>query len=221
MVTPVLQRINMVESQVRPSDVTDKRIIAAMQDIPREIFAPPPLRALAYMDEPLPVTLAPSSQRAIMAPRVFAKLVQLLEISPSDRVLDVGAATGYSAAVLSKIAQSVVALESDASLADEATRNLTDIGIANITVVRGPLNEGHAGSGPYNAILLEGAVGEVPEALFAQLAPGGRLAAVVNEREGRRAVVWLRTEDTFAKRIAFDAAAPALPGFEKIPSFEF
>lgn len=221
MVTPVLQRTNMVESQIRPSDVTDRPILSAIQDIPRERFAPPALSALAYMDEPLPVTLESPPGRALMSPRVFAKLLQLLEISPADKVLDVGTATGYSAAVLSRIANSVVALESDADLAEEAKHNLAGLSIENVTVVHGNLPAGQPDSGPYNAIMVEGAVDEVPQALLDQLSPGGRLAAVSNDADGPRAVVWLRTEETFARRVAFDAAAPALPGFEKAAAFKF
>lgn len=221
MVTPVLQRTNMVESQVRPSDVTDRRILAAMQEVPRELFAPPEFRALAYMDEALPLTSSAGSRRALMPPRVFAKLLQLLELGHDDNVLDVGAATGYAAAVLSKIAGSVVALESDEALAGQATDILAGLAIGNVAVVRGSLVDGLAEQGPYNAILLEGSVDEVPEAILNQLSPDGRLATVMRGDEGSHAVVWLRTEDSFARRVAFDAVAPPLPGFEKVTTFTF
>jgi protein-L-isoaspartate(D-aspartate) O-methyltransferase len=208
-----LQRHNMVESQVRPSDVTDRRIIRAMSDVAREKFVPARMASLAYMDEAVPV----SATRALMAPRVLAKLVQLAEIEPDATVLDVGAATGYTAAVLARIAKTVVALEDDAALTAHAREALT--GVANVKLVSGGLKAGQADAGPYDAIILGGAVAEVPQSLLDQLKDGGRLVAIVADGPLGRAVVWERSGMSYDTRDAFDAVAPRLPGFEKAKTF--
>ena len=139
MIDPKQQRINMVESQVRPSDITDRRIIRAMLEVPREAFVPPALHELAYMDEAVPVTRRVDGRatRALLAPRTFAKLVQLAEIEPDAVVLDVGCATGYSTAVLARLAKSVVALEVDDALAARAAETLRQLRVANAMVLRG------------------------------------------------------------------------------------
>jgi protein-L-isoaspartate(D-aspartate) O-methyltransferase len=219
-----LQRHNMVESQVRPSDVTDRRILRAMADIPREAFIEPERRALAYLDIDLPISARGALStpgRAMLAPRTFAKLVQLAAIEPTDIVLDVGCATGYSTAILSRLAQTVVALENDPKLAAEATRTLQSLGVDNAAVVEGPLNAGYPSEGPFDVIVVEGAVSEVPAALLGQLNDGGRLVAILADRVPSRGAVWRRTGTTTAHRDAFDAAAPILPGFEKKPGFVF
>ncbi len=222
------QRTNMVESQVRPSDITDRRIIRAMAEIPRELFVPQALRDVAYMDADVPLSTAGSVAgvgRALIAPRIFAKLVQLAEIEADDVVLDVGAATGYSAAVLAKLARAVLALESDDRLAREARRNLADLKLDNVSVVTSDLPGGHPQDGPYDAILIEGAVAEVPRALLEQLKDGGRLVAIRLSIPAQgslgKSVVWKRHDGTLGEKSAFDAAAPALPGFEKAMEFAF
>lgn len=223
MADAALQRKNMVESQVRPSDVTDRRIIRAMSDVPRHLFVPEAIRSLAYMDEPLRLT--PS--RSLMAPRTFARLVQLAELNESDVVLDVGAATGYSAAVLGRIVRAaVVALEEDAGLADAATRTIEQQGIENVAVVKGPLAAGYPSEGPYDAILLEGTVEVVPPALLDQLKDRGRLVAVMaaSVQAGHpvsKAVVWRRSGKTFDSAAVLDADAPTLPGFARAREFSF
>lgn len=222
------QRTNMVESQVRPSDVTDRRIIRAMAEIPRELFVPQALRDVAYMDADVPLSLAGSgagAPRALIAPRTFAKLVQLAEIEPGDVVLDVGAGTGYSAAVLAKLARAVFALESDERLAREARRILADLGLDNVSVVNSDLPGGHAQDGPYDAILIEGAVSDVPASLLDQLKDGGRLvsirASASSQAAPGKAVVWLRHDGAHGEHAAFDAAAAVLPGFERTMEFTF
>lgn len=216
------QRTNMVESQILTSDVTDRRVLLAMGAVPREKFVPESLAALAYMDEPVPVTTAAAGvgRRWLMAPRVFAKLLQLADVGSEDRVLDVGCASGYSAAVLGRIAKTVVALESDGALAAAARKNLADLTIAGAEVVEGPLPEGRPDAGPYDAIVLEGSVPEPATMLLDQLKDGGRLVGVV-QADGAlgKAVIWRRLGRSLDQWTAFDAAAPALPGFERAPAF--
>jgi protein-L-isoaspartate(D-aspartate) O-methyltransferase len=217
------QRINMVDSQVRPSDVTDRRIIKAMLEVPREAFAPGPQHALAYMDEPLPVTMpgAGGPVRTLLAPRTLAKMLQLAEVEPECAVLDVGCATGYSTVLLSKLAGKVVALEVDAGLAERARGILRDLGIQGATVTQGPLETGVAAEAPFDAILLNGAVPEVPQVLLDQLKDGGRLVAIVAREGCGRVQVWRRTGRAFASRAVFDAAGDALPGFARAVGFVF
>lgn len=218
MAITALQRKNMVESQVRPSDVTDRRIMAAMQAIPRERFVPGPNAALAYMDEFL--MLAPG--RGMASPRTFARLVQLAEIEATDKVLDVGALTGYSAAVMANLARDVVALESDKDLAAWATKTLADLAIENVAVVMGELAKGCLESAPYDVIMIEGAASQLPEKLVDQLAPGGRLVTIDAAGEISLAVVLSRAADgKISHRVAFEATAPILAGFEATKGFEF
>ena len=153
-------RTAMVNSQVRTEDVTDNELLAAMGEIPRELFVPDRLKPFAYIDSDLPVSddLPP---RYLMAPAPFAKLVQLAELDGTPLVLDIGCGTGYSTAVLARLAHSVVAVESDPVLAGLATRSLAALGISNAEVVTGSLEVGYPSAGPYDAIVLEGAVGFV------------------------------------------------------------
>src|SRR5204862_3913497 len=144
------QRINMVESQVRPSDVTDRRIIRAMLEVPREAFVPQSLQALAYMDEAVPAAESAGGRpgRCLLAPRTLAKLMQLAEVGPGAVVLDVGCATGYSTAVLARLAKAVVAVEVDAALAARATQTLRRLGVGNAAVIEGALEKGAASHAP-------------------------------------------------------------------------
>jgi protein-L-isoaspartate(D-aspartate) O-methyltransferase len=217
------QRINMVDSQVRPSDVTDRRIIKAMLEVPREEFAPEQLHALAYTDGPLPVTMPGEGQspRALLPPRTLAKMLQLAGVEPDSTVLDVGCGTAYSTALLSRMAGRVIALESDSALAEGARAVLRRLGAANATVVEGPLEAGVPAEAPFDAILVEGAVPDVPQALLDQLKDGGRLVAVVVPGGFGRVQVWRRTGQSFAHRAAFDATADVLPGFAREVGFVF
>jgi protein-L-isoaspartate(D-aspartate) O-methyltransferase len=222
MVSFELQRKNMVESQVRPSDVTDRRVLRAMQAIPREVFAPAEVRATAYMDAPLPVAWeAGRPTRYLLSPRVLAKLVQAIESNEDSRVLEIGTATGYGAAVLSHVAAKVVALECDRALADEAGLALSIVHADAVAVVTGPLPVGVPAEGPYDAILVSGAVAEIAPALLDQLKDGGRLVAILADGGVGRAVRWRRSGGTFDPWPLFDADAAVLPGFERKPSFVF
>lgn len=222
MADVALQRKNMVESQVRPSDVTDRRILNAMLAVPREAFVPTALKPIAYMDETLILVKAGpgTTARGMMAPRALAKLVQLADIGSSDIVLDVGALTGYSSAILAHLAQTVVALESDAALAEGATKALETLAADTVAVVPGELVVGYPSEGPYDAIVIEGTVEHVPPALLDQLKDGGRLVAI-EAGVPSRAVVWKRLGRHFDRRVAFEAAAPAVPGFENKKEFVF
>lgn len=222
MVDPALQRLNMVESQVRPSDVTDRRILTAMSNIPREAFVPAAMKPLAYMDEAILLTPPKGSQkhgRSLMAPRAFAKLLQALDLGKTDVVLDIGCATGYSTAILAGIAETVVALESDPELAEQATEILSSLSIDNAVVVTGLLKDGYAGECPYDAIFVGGEVGAIPDELLDQLKDGGRLVTVVSESGLSRAIIWRRLGENFDREIAFEAASPRLPGFERKATF--
>lgn len=216
-----IQRKNMVESQVRPSDVTDRRILRAMLELPREAFVPEAVKALAYIDGPVPLTEVGRVRRALLPARIFAKLVQAADIEPSATVLDVGAGTGYSSALLARLAAGVVALESDPELAAAATRNLASAGASNVSVITGDLAGGSPQEGPYDAIIVEGAVEREPRELLEQLKAGGRLVAIAGGGRGGRATVWRRDDSTFGALVIFDAAADVLPGFEKAEEFAF
>ncbi|MCO5062827.1 MAG: protein-L-isoaspartate O-methyltransferase [Rhizobiaceae bacterium] len=216
------QRVKMVDGQVRTTDVTDLAIISALLEIPREEFVPERVKSLAYIDEDIALTEGEGgAPRFLMESSPFAKLVQLAEIQPSDLVLDVGCATGYSSAVLSRLSGQVIALESDAELARRATETLSALGCDNVAVVEGPLQEGYPAEAPYDAIILEGAVGAVPGALLDQLKEGGRLVAVEGYGNAGKARIYLKTGGKVTGRYAFNAAIKPLPGFEIVRGFEF
>ena len=210
------QRRSMVDSQLRTNRVVDEALISAFLETPRERFVPERLASVAYVDEDLPLT----DGRFVMEPMVFARLVQLLAVSPGDVVLDIGCGTGYSSAVLSRLCSTVVALECDPRLAETARHNLADSDIDNVFVVDGALREGYPDQAPYNAILLGGAVPRIEAALTDQLAKNGRLAAVVADGPGPgRAVCAARIGEGISSRVAFDANTLSLPGFEKAERF--
>lgn len=209
MSTYAERRRMMVDTQVRPSDVTKFPIIEAMLAIPRETFVPAARREAAYMGENVP--LIPG--RVVLEPRTLAKMLDGLDITPQDMVLDLGTGLGYSAAVIGRMAEAVVALESDPELAQEAEAALAEAGCDNVAVVQGPLAEGAAKHGPYDVIIAQGAVETWPQALTDQLKDGGRAAALF--LEGNLGVVrfGLKSNGRITWRFAFNAAAPVLPGF--------
>ncbi|MFZ0694426.1 MAG: protein-L-isoaspartate O-methyltransferase [Alphaproteobacteria bacterium] len=209
-------RRNMVESQIRTNAVTQEVLLAALAEIPREIFVPEALRGVAYIDEDLPL----KKGRYLMEPLVLAKLLQLAAITPDDVVLDIGCGTGYSAALLSKLANTVVALESDPELAARAMATLSELSIDNVVVVTAPLAGGYAKQAPYDVIVFNGSVPRIPETIARQLADGGRLVAVVGEGVGQGTLM-TRNRGILAQRPVFDAATPILPDFVQEPGFVF
>lgn len=216
-------RENMIESQVRPNGITDRRLIDAMAAVPREQFVPAHLKPLAYMDEDITLVAGEgNSRRYLLEPMAYARMVQAARIAPGDLVLDIGAGSGYSSAVLSHLAQMVVAVESDEGLANAANENLLRLEIANVALVEAPLKTGYASEGPYNAIIINGRVEEVPSTLLDQLADGGRLVAVVGATDMARARVFTRSGNQIAERDVFDASIPALAEFDRPnPGFIF
>jgi len=213
-------RLNMVESQVRVNAVTDGRLIAALGAVPRERFVPMSRQGVAYVDEDIRVGDG-NPPRFLMEPRVFAKLAQLAAIGPDDLVLDIGCGTGYSTAVLSRLAGTVVALESDEDLAARAGATLSDLGVDNAVVVSGPLAEGYAKQAPYDVIFVNGAVEELPEAILPQLREGGRLVAVVGYGNAARARLYVKNGGMTSYTEYFNAAVKPLPGFRKAAEFVF
>jgi protein-L-isoaspartate(D-aspartate) O-methyltransferase len=217
------RRIRMVDGQVRTTDVTSTALLDAMLAVPRETFVPASRRDLAYIDEDVEIAPAQGGRpaRYQMQPSPFAKLLQLAEIVPSDFVLDVGCGAGYSAAVLSRLASSVVALEADKALADLATENLAGLGCDNVAVVHGAFQEGYAAEAPYDVIFVGGSVGVPPEALFSQLKDGGRLVVVEGGGNAGKARLYSKWNGVVTGRSAFNAAIKPLPGFERVNAFQF
>lgn len=216
-------RRRMVDGQIRTVDVTKLSVLAAFLTVPREKFVPEKFKELSYTDEAIPLTnpSAVSCGRYLMKPAALAKLLQVADIKSEDVVLDIAAGTGYSAALLSKLASSVIALEEDEKLAVIANENLQKGGYDNVVVVKGMLTKGYAEEGPFDVILLEGAVDFIPESLFAQLREGGRL--VVAEGHGNAAVarVYMKEDGVVSARRVFNLSINPLDGFLKTPEFVF
>jgi protein-L-isoaspartate(D-aspartate) O-methyltransferase len=219
----VQARNRMVDSQVRPADVTDLRILAAMLEIPRERFVPPGKAELAYGDFEMPVAdaTADSPSRRLITPRTLAKLIQAADVRPDDLVLVVGCTTGYGAAVLARLAAHVVALEQVPALAAFASEALAACGIRSASVVVGPLPAGWPARAPYDVVVLEGATEVAPKTLCAQLSDGGRLVCVEGRGPAGKAMLYRSDGGAVGGRSVFDAAAPLLPGFAAPPAFVF
>jgi protein-L-isoaspartate(D-aspartate) O-methyltransferase len=214
-------RQKMVDGQVRPSDVTDTRIIDAMLAVPREVFVPQNQRALAYLDLDLDVSEGGAVKRFLIKPAVIAKMMQAADIKDTDNVLVVGCACGYPAALVAKLARHVVATESEPALAVKAREALAGLGLGNFTVKAAAAAEGDSANAPYDVIILNGATEIVPERLYGQLKEGGRLVGVFAMTQPQRATIVTRSHDDFGSRALFDAAIPVLPGFERPPAFVF
>ncbi|MFO1186541.1 MAG: protein-L-isoaspartate O-methyltransferase [Alphaproteobacteria bacterium] len=206
-------RENMIENDVRTNDVTDRRLIAALRAVPREDFVSSESRELAYAGISVPVGL----DRHIMEARAFSKLAQAARIAGSERVLDVGCATGYASAVFSRLAREVVALESEEGLAKVAETALGDL--RNVKVARGDLRQGAPASAPFDVIFVNGGVEVIPDGLTQQLAEGGRLLCIALEGKVGRGRIYERDGGVTSWRNLFDARVPLLPGFAKPLSF--
>jgi len=205
----------MVDTQVRPSDVTKFPVIEAMLAVPREAFVPEEKREAAYVGENLDL----GRGRVVLEPRTLAKMLDALDIQRDELVLDIGAAFGYSAAVIARMAEAVVALEEREAWAEEAQSLLAEHGADNVAVHVGALTEGAAQHGPYDVICIEGAVEHLPEALLAQLKDGGRMAALFIEGALGVVRVGYKIDGRMNWRFAFNAGAPVLPGFERHTAF--
>jgi len=209
------RRTMMVDTQVRPSDVTKFPIIDAMLSVQREAFVPASLREAAYVGENLTLP----GGRTMLEPRTLSKMLDAVDVQPTDVMLDVGCGLGYSTAVAAQLAEFVVALEDEADRATEAQTNLSDAGVDNAAVMTGPLMEGAAKSAPYDVIVIHGAVEVVPDALIDQLRDGGRIAALFVEGALGTVRIGLKTEGRMNWRYSFNAGAPLLDGFRRAKAF--
>jgi protein-L-isoaspartate(D-aspartate) O-methyltransferase len=214
-------RQNMVDCQVRPSDVTDNRIIDAMLAVPREAFVPENLRGLAYLDLDLDISEGGSGKRYLIKPVVIAKMLQAAEIGDTDRVLVTGWATGYAAAVVAHLAGQVTATESDSGQAAKARAVLAELGLGNVSFQAADAAEGYPANAPYDVIVLDGATEILADRLFGQLKEGGRLVGVFATSKPPRATIVTRSHGDFGHRALFDATVPVLPGLERRPEFVF
>jgi len=214
-----LARRNMVDGQLRPNRVNDAGLLAALSELPRERFLPEALRSVAYADDDVPL----GNGRFMMEPMVLARLIQILQPRAEDKALVAAAGLGYGAAILGRLTKSVVAVEADAGLAAAARKTLHELGVTGVEQVAGPSEQGAAASAPYDIVLIEGAVPEVPGAIADQLADGGRLATVIADPSGALGVAHLFVKQgrVVSGRPLFDAGTPLLPGFARPARFTF
>lgn len=217
MIDFVSARRAMVDCQVRPSDVTNFGIIAAMQHVPRERFVPAAMRDVAYSEAEISL----GQGRVLMPARTFAKMLEAASIGADDLVLDLAPASGYSSAVMARLAAAVVAIEPDGEFARLAISNLAELDIDNVAVAEGDLVAGDPAHGPYDVIMINGAVDWVPETLSDQLKPGGRLVCVFACNGAGQCRVVIRGPESVSERYAFDATLPVLPAFVKDAAFAF
>ena len=210
------RRTMMVDTQIRPSDVTKFPIIEAMLTVPREDFVPAAQREAAYMGENLDL----GQGRVLLEPRTLAKMLDALDISNDELVLDVGSAMGYSSAVIARMAEAVVAVEENEALHGVAQEALTASGVDNVILHHGPLVEGAAQHGPYDVIVIEGAAEKIPDAITAQLKDGGRIACLFQQGALGEVRVGLKQDGRISWRVSFNAGASVLPGFEAEKAFE-
>lgn len=211
-------RLNMVENQLRPNRIEDPRLLEAMRAVPRERFVPAALRGVAYTDEDLPFP----DGRILIEPLGFARIVQAADVGPNDVTLLLGCSTGYTAAVLARLAGTVILLQPDPDSAGAVEALLDDLGVDNVVVTVNPDPlVGHPSQAPFNVIILAGAVDAVPESLLGQLGEGGRLVAVLDQGRVGKGTVFTRVHGMVGSRIVFDTAVPRLPGVERPPAFAF
>jgi len=215
-------RFNMIEQQIRPWDVLDAGVLELLAVVRREDFVPAAYRALAFVDTEVPLPTPTGVTQAMLAPRVEARLLQELAVHKHERVLEVGAGSGFMAALLAHKAQHVITLEIDAGLARFARANLQRAGVMNATVIEADGASGWRSEAPFDVIMLSGSVPELPEALLAQLKSGGRLVAIVGHEPVMRAVLVTRNgEAGLNRQVLFDTVAPRLLGFDEPTKFKF
>ena len=218
MVSFQVMRENMIDGQILPNKIGNRRLVAAMSELPREFFVGEEQRAYSYSDKAVEIGIG----RFLMEPRVFAGLVQALSPESHEMALDVGCGSGYGTAILAKLCNTVVGIDSDVQLLDDASALLTSLEIDNAVTIRCQLESGYLSEAPYDIVLIEGAVPAVPEGILDQLADGGRLAAVVSPKRGLyEATLTTRVGDSFGSRVLFNCAAPPLPGFDMAAGFTF
>ncbi|MEM6387210.1 MAG: protein-L-isoaspartate O-methyltransferase [Pseudomonadota bacterium] len=209
------RRTTMVDTQVRPSDVTKFPIIDAMLTIPRELFVPPDKREMAYVGEHVPL----GDGRVVLEPRILAKMLEAANLQNEELVLDIGSGLGYSAALAAHVADAVISLENDAARVADAETALGEAAIDNVAVIEGALSEGVVKSAPYDVILMQGGVQFVPEALTDQLKDGGRIVAIFLADALGTVKVGHKIDGAVNWRFAFNGTAPLLPGFESEQAF--
>jgi protein-L-isoaspartate(D-aspartate) O-methyltransferase len=211
-------RFHMVEGQIRVNKVTDEALTDAMMAVPRELFVPKSARGIAYVDEDIPI--APG--RFLMEPMVLARLLNDARVRRSDIALDLACGTGYASSLLARMAATVVAVEDDAELAGRASEVLSELNVDNVAVVQAPTEAGYPDQAPYDVILINGAVAEIPQTIFDQLNEGGRLVTIVAPK-GRmgQARLYTKVGGAMSHRVLFEAGTPMLPGFAPKPAFEF
>lgn len=212
-----LAREMMIDGQLKPNQVNDPRVQDAFRAVPRELFVPAALKGVAYIDEDMEV--APG--RYLLEPMVLARMIQAANPGPRDVALDIACGTGYSAALLAQLAGAVVAVEEDQELVDRATGTLLDLRYDSVVVVKSPLTKGWAEQAPYDVIVINGMVEDVPQALLDQLNENGRLVVVENMRGVGKAMLYIKEGGVIGRRELFDAASPLLPGFVKPRGFVF
>jgi protein-L-isoaspartate(D-aspartate) O-methyltransferase len=217
MVNFATARQNMVENQIRTNKVTDLALLGALLNLPRELFVPEDRKGVAYVDEDIAI----GSGRYLTEPMVLARLIQTAAVKPTDVVLVIGCGSGYSAALLGRMAARVEAVESDRGLAGQAAQHMANLGLGNAKVHVGELAKGWPAGAPYDVIVFDGAVADAPEAVIDQLAEGGRLAAVVAGEGVGRATLMERAGGIVSRRVVFDASTPLLPGFAPEQKFVF
>ncbi len=217
MVDFTQRRITMVDTQVRPADVTKFPVLDAMLSVPREVYAPLSARDLAYMDGPIPL----GGGRQMLDPRATAKLLDALAPTRRDLILEVGAGTGYGTALLARLAEAVVAVEEDEALARDALATLSDQGVDNAALIKAPLTEGSAKHGPFDAVVIFGGVQVIPPAIIDQLKDGGHIVAIFMDGPLGEARMGVKHGGHVSWRMIFNATATVLPGFARAPSFAF
>lgn len=213
-------RYNMVECQLKPAGVRDYRLTAQISAVPREAFIADTASDLAYADLELEC-VAGEASRKLLTPTAFARLAELADVKPEDVVLDIGGGTGYSVAVLARLATTVIALEDNETMVEKASEIWQELGVDNAVAVCAPLNEGQPKQGPFNVIFINGCVSELPKDLFSQLVDGGRLVCMRLVDGMSKAYIYTRIGDSIASRAAFDMTAPRLTAFDPAPVFEF